>query len=86
MGKKWESLAVAALVSSSLSANGVEANNNVGGLSKSIVKGRFEFNNILHSLFFKNKTTDRFRIDNLLTKYKIEDELRFSPLPEVCRI
>ena len=29
MGKKWESLAVAALVSSSLSANGVEANNNV---------------------------------------------------------
>ena len=34
----------------------LEANNNIGGLSKSIVKGRFEFNNILHSLFFKNKT------------------------------
>lgn len=64
----------------------LEANNNVGGLSKSIVKGRFEFNNILHSLFLKNKTTDRFRIDNVFSKCKIEDELRFSPLPELCRI
>ncbi len=63
----------------------LEANNNIGGLSRGIVKGKFEFESSIHNLYLKNGNNS-YKIDNIFKKLDIEDEIRFSSLPEVAKI
>lgn len=63
----------------------LEANNNIGGLSRGIVKGRFEFESSIHNLYLKNNNSS-YSIDNVFKSLDIEDEIKYSSLPEVARI
>lgn len=63
----------------------LEANNNIGGISKGIVKGKFEFDSSIHNLYLKNNNSKN-GINNLLKELNVNDEIRYSSLPEFARI
>lgn len=63
----------------------LDSNNNVGGISKSIVRGRFEFETSIHNLYLKNNNS-KYGINNVFKDLDIQEEIRFSSLPEVARI
>ena len=64
----------------------LESNNNVGGLSRAIVKGRFEFETSLHNLYLGESNSFRYGIDNIFKNLKIKDSVIFSNIPELARI
>lgn len=64
----------------------LESNNNIGGINKGIVKGRFEFETSIHNLYFKNGVSVKNRINDVLKKCGVTDEVKFSSLSEVCRV
>lgn len=64
----------------------LEANNNVGGLSRSVLKGRYEFETSVHNLYLDENNELCYRLNNIFKDLKIEDEVTFSKLSELARI
>lgn len=64
----------------------LDSNNNIGGMSKSIVKGRFEFETAIHNLFIKKNYDAKYKIENILSKCGFKGEFNYASLPELCRI
>ena len=63
----------------------LDEHNDICGLSKSIVRGRFEFEPSFHTLFL-DKPQDSFNINGLLDELDIDDKIEFSSLPNFFRV
>lgn len=63
----------------------LDEHNDVGGLSKSIVRGRFEFEPSFHTLFLANPQ-DSFNINGLFQELKIDNKIKFSRLPNFFKL
>lgn len=64
----------------------LEANNNIGGLSKLVKKGRFEFDYSLNNIFIKNDIDDIFKFKNVLRECGINENIKFSSLPDTFKV
>lgn len=64
----------------------LEKNNNIGGLSRSLVKGRFEFETSLHNLYLNGTSLNEYRIENILKNNNVSNEINFSTISELCRV
>lgn len=64
----------------------LEANNNVGGLSRSIVKGRYEFETSLHNLYLNSSNNLKYNINNIFDDLKVEEKVSFNKIPELVKI
>lgn len=62
----------------------VDSSNNVGGLSKSIVQGRFEFEPSFHTLFTREES--KYSLGNVLNELGISKKIELCELPDVFRI
>ena len=58
----------------------------VGGLSKPIVKGRFEFEPIINNLYISKDISDFYSLNNILNNNGITDKVAFSKITEPFKI
>ena len=63
----------------------LDEHNDIGGTCKSIVRGRFEFEPLFHTLFL-DKPQESFNIKGLLNELDIDDQMEFSSLPNLFRV
>ncbi len=63
----------------------LDEHNNIGGLSRNIRKGRFNFETSVHNMYLK-KGNERYSIDNIFKRCGVVDKVKYSSVPEVCRV
>ncbi len=61
----------------------LESHNNIGGLSKNMVQGRFEFETSIHNLYL-NDNNSKFK--EVLQKCNVKDDIKYAGLSNVCRV
>ncbi len=63
----------------------LEANNNIGGLSRGIVKGRYEFDSNIHNLYLNNSES-KYKIDKIFDMVEIDEKIEYIVIPELARV
>lgn len=64
----------------------IDEKSTVGGLSKPIVKGRFEFEPIINNLYISKDISDFYSLNNILKNNKVTDRVIFSDINEPFKI
>lgn len=63
----------------------LEENNNIGGMTRIIKKGRFSFETSIHNLYLKN-SNERYSIDNIFKRCGVLDKIKYADVSEVCHV
>ena len=63
----------------------LDEHNNVGGLSKGLVKGRFEFETSIHNQYLVN-SDEKYKLDTILKNCNSNVKINFSPVSELFRV
>lgn len=64
----------------------LEANENVGGLSKVVKKGRFEFDYSLNNIYVNNNINDAYKLSNVFKECGILEKIDFTSLPDSFKV
>lgn len=64
----------------------LDEHNQIGGTTKSTIKGRFEFTSNLHQLYMDSETQEKYKFSNVLKRCGLTDTIEWSKVNELFKI